>query len=308
VVPELSAIFDDYWNSGQVWPIGQLTALPAREPAAATAARLDEALARSAKSVAERETDVLGNLPVGRELEQGRLSQVWAAARSFADLPEKIALAGRDAAFEGSVTQQTLAILRSAQSDLTMISPYFIPGDSGVELLQDSAARGVHLLVLTNSLETTDSTLVHGAYARYRERLLRVGVEIYELGARLAARDGRIGDFGLSTARLHAKAAIVDHERLVLGSMNLDGRSARLNTELGLLVESPELAAQFESLAPIRAMSAYEVRLNEGSGTIEWIERSADGKATVLPGEPGANWALRLKDWLLRPFVPEAAL
>ncbi|MDB5861990.1 MAG: phospholipase [Ramlibacter sp.] len=307
IVRELSATFDDYWNSRQVWPIGQLRQLPREEPAA-TAKRLDDALSRSVKSVEERDVDALGNVPVGRELAAGRLSQVWAASRAYADLPEKITLEGDDAAFEGSVTQATIAILSSARSDLTLISPYFVPGNKGLALIQESAARGVHFLVLTNSLEATDSTLVHRAYARYREAMLRAGVEIYELGARLAARDGRIGDFGSSFARLHAKVSVIDHDRLVMGSMNLDGRSARLNTELGLLIESHELAAQFESLAPIRAMSAYAVRLNEQSGSIEWVEHSRDGSAKVLPEEPGTNWGLRLKDWLLRPFVPEAAL
>jgi putative cardiolipin synthase len=90
--------------------------------------------------------------------------------------------------------------------------------------------------------------------------------------------------------------------------MNLDGRSARLNTELGLLIDSPEIAAQFASLAPIRTLAAYELRLGPRPGELEWVEHDTDGRANVRREEPGASLGLRIKQWLLGPFVPEAAL
>ncbi len=124
-----------------------------------------------------------------------------------------------------------------------MVSPYFIPGDRGVELMKDGVAHGVRMVVLTNSLDATDESLVYAGYARYRLQLLKAGVGLYELGARLATRDKQLGDFRSSSGRLHAKVAIVDRRRMFVGSMNLDGRSARLNTEIGLMVDSPELAA-----------------------------------------------------------------
>jgi len=102
--------------------------------------------------------------------------------------------------------------------------------------------------------------------------------------------------------------AVVYQRRLFIGSMNLDGRSARLNTEIGLQVESPALAAQFHKLVPLRALGAYELRLKADGEALQWIEYEADGSHRVVEGEPGASWLGRLKDWLLLRLLPEDLL
>ena len=306
VVRELSDSFDDYWNSPQVWPIDSLVARPAGD-AAEMARRLDTLLRGALSSLAEPSVDVLGNTPVGPQIAAGRLSQTWADVRVLADIPEKISYDNPDARFEDSVTQRTVAIMLGARSDVTMVSPYFIPGEQGMKFLEDSVRRGVHVEVLTNALDATDESLVYAGYARYRLAMLKAGVHIYELGGRLAQREHELGNFHSSSGRLHAKVAVVDHTRLFVGSMNLDGRSARLNTEIGLVIDSPELADQLYTLTPLRVLGAYELRL-DAAGAVEWVEHDEDGSEKVIRDEPGASLFQRVSDWLLLQVVPEGAL
>jgi putative cardiolipin synthase len=165
-------------------------------------------------------------------------------------------------------------------------------------------------VVLTNSLAATDETLVFGAYARYRIPLLLRGVEISELSPGRAQKRGHFSELGRSSAMLHAKFAIIDRRVVVIGSMNLDPRSADINTEIGLRIDSPELAAQLSKrLDDDRFESAYRLRLHTGPDgpALQWIA-TEDGVETVLDEEPEAG---ALRRWLLfisSPWVPEDLL
>ncbi len=306
VVPELSAAFDDYWNSPQVRPLASLVTLPPDNDD--TRRRLDQRLARAGKAPQHRPVDVLGHTPVGRQIDEGRLGLIPGDARVLVDIPEKITYESADVSYEDSVTQRTVAALGGASQEVIMVSPYFIPGERGMAALSDGVARGVHTVVLTNSLDATDETLVYAGYSRYRLRMLRAGVHVYELGAQLTRRDKNLGEFGSSRGRLHAKVAMIDRKRMFIGSMNLDGRSARFNTEIGLLIDSPALAQEFGKLVPMRALGAYQLRLAPDGENIEWIENDEDGRETVIGSEPGGNFLGRLKDWLLLQLVPEDLL
>ena len=101
--------------------------------------------------------------------------------------------------------------------------------------------------------------------------------------------------------------AVIDQRRMFVGSMNLDGRSASLNTEIGLLIESPELIADFDQLKADRFTSAYRLRLG-ATGHTEWVEQDAEGRQTVHTDEPHTNWFLEIKNWLVSPFVREELL
>ena len=105
-----------------------------------------------------------------------------------------------------------------------------------------AAQFNVKLTVLTNGYGATDEPLAHLAYSRYRRAMLKLGVNIYELSPTLSRQSGKLGDFRSSFGRLHAKVAVIDRQRIFIGSLNLDGRSARVNTEMGLLIDSPQLA------------------------------------------------------------------
>jgi len=305
VVPELSQTFDEYWNSAQVRPMALLQPVPEVEDAQRV---LQTAFAPVPAQFREPGVDLLGLPPVETQLEAGWLTQTWADARVLADFPGKITLDDPEASFADSVTQRTVAQIQGARSEVLIISPYFVPGERGLALLQDAAKRGVQTSVITNALNATDETLAYSGYSRYREPMLKSGVRLYELGAHLVTRDRRLGNFKSSSGRLHAKVAVVDRRRMFIGSMNFDGRSAWLNTEVGLIVDSTELAAEFRQLVDELGPGTYELRLDPKQGAMTWVERDIDGAETVQFEEPGWSTFHRWRDWLLLQLVPEEML
>ena len=301
VVSEQAASFDRYWNSQHAYPIGWLVrtdTAPVSPPAGAPLPETD----------GPRSEDALGRRLVSEELREGRLDLLWAPARVVADAPEKIARPGMAERFAGSVTEHTLAMIGSAQTRVLIICPYFIPGEIGLALMRDAQQRGVRTTVLTNSIGATDEALVHFAYAGYRKEVLRLGVSVYELGPDIARRLKKLGNFGRSQGRLHAKMAIVDEARLFIGSMNMDERSASVNTEVGLMIDSPALVQDFRRLMDGEHFrSAYRLQLND-QGRLQWIDRDDDGTEEVMDAEPGLHPWMRLKRWLLTPILPEDLL
>ena len=139
--------------------------------------------------------------------------------------------------------------------------------------------------------------------------MLKAGVTIYELSPSLVRKTQEFGVFGQSMGRLHAKLATIDRRWLYIGSMNLDGRSALYNTEIGLIIDSEEIVTDVRRLRvhdDIR--SAYRVRLRADGQGVEWVETDAQGRETVHLDEPDDTWGLRLKNWFLAPFVMEELL
>jgi cardiolipin synthase C len=157
--------------------------------------------------------------------------------------------------------------------------------------------------VLTNSLAATGEPSVHAGYRRYRRQLLEKGVEIYELSPSLTVKVHRLGRFGSSLGMLHMKICIIDGTRFFVGSMNLDTRSERYNTELGVLIESPPLAQSYIDLIRFEG-SAYRLKLDPVSGEIQWVEETApmSVSTTLSPKQHGGyapshccseTWSLR---------------
>jgi putative cardiolipin synthase len=150
--------------------------------------------------------------------------------------------------------------------------------------------------ILTNSLAASDEKSVHSGYAKRREDLLRAGVQLFELKPTAAkeAADGRDRFAGSASAGLHAKTFAVDRSRIFVGSFNFDQRSALLNTEMGLVIESPMLAQRlaetFDTLVP---RIAYEVRLAPDGRGLYWIERTAAGEQR-FDTEPDTSWSMRM--------------
>jgi putative cardiolipin synthase len=175
---------------------------------------------------------------------------------------------------------------------LDLVSPYFVPMEDGTAVFQELARSGVRVRVLTNSLAATDVSAVHAGYAKRREALLEAGVQLFELQrAPGEAEEGR-GLGGSSSASLHAKTFAVDGARAFVGSFNFDPRSARLNTEMGVVIESPALARGIAEWFDTRVpLLAYEVKLTD-DGDLYWIERTESGEKRH-DTEPGAGFFLR---------------
>jgi putative cardiolipin synthase len=296
VVRELSRVFDAYWNSEQVYAIGQLTARGSRE-------RFDARVNAAHVRIDERAQDMLGATSLTQQFDSGALTLAFARANVFADAPDKGA--------GPTVTDHTLRLFADAQDEVIIASPYFIPGERGMALIRAGGATDENgrITLVTNSFGSTDEPLAFRSYARYRLDMLRAGVRIYEISA--SQRSGKLPNFRLrrSQARLHAKAAVIDGRTLFIGSMNLDPRSERTNTEVGLVIESPELAQTVRGLArDALASGAYKLRLSADGQRIEWVETDADGRHIVHADEPDDDPWQRLKLWLVWPFVSDELL
>lgn len=282
VVPAVSMDFDRYWNSDAAYPVARL--IPRVEPA-----RLDE-LARSAARLlqsteATAYRRAIREARFTRDLLEGHASYEWAHTRLVSDDPNKAF--GR-APREAHLGPRLRAILGRPETELALVSPYFVPGEAGVAAFTAMVARGVEVTILTNSLEATDVAAVQSGYARRRIPLLEGGVRLFE--RRLEASKGPTRAlWGSSGSSLHAKTFAIDRARLFVGSFNFDPRSNHLNTELGFVIESPALAQQLsERFRKAVPESSYEVQLRD-DGTLSWLERT-DGQAIHHSVEPGTTW------------------
>ena len=246
--------------------------------------------------------DLLGQTSVGAQLATGRLQLHLAAVRVLADAPVKAPMA------DGAVMNGKLELLQSARSEVLVASPYFVPGRRTMEILKQATDSQVRVSVMTNSLATTDEPLVHAGYARYRTALLDMGVSLYELMPGAVPARAVAGEVHGSLGRLHAKLAVVDGRRFYIGSLNMDRRSAHLNTEMGLIVDSPELAGQLASLLRgERQPRSYQVRSAGGSKNLQWVAQGGDAPV-VLAQEPNSRWSTQLRLALLSSLIDEELL
>ena len=306
VVTELATSFDQYWNSPVVLPIQAVS--PSPDAPDILRGRFDAltADARSAPALDLPEVDALGYGPVSDELDAGRLGLVWGRAMALADPPDKLAR-DADKAYADSLAYQVLMKIWTAERDVTITSPYLIPGPLGIAAFEALGQRHVKVTVLTNSLAATDEPLVHTGYSRYRPRLIDAGVALYELSPSRTQRNKRLGLFGSSVGRLHAKTAVVDGDKTFFGSMNLDPRSRTQNTELGVFVESEALAKEMLRVIKIsKLQNAYRVQKG-AAGQLQWLAVE-DDQNVVTDSEPESSFWLQLHNLVFGAFVPEQLL
>jgi putative cardiolipin synthase len=283
VVEEVSRSFELYWSSESSYPAARL--LPpvrsaAREEIAAAARRVE-----SSSSAADY-TRAVRNSTLVRELTGGTLELEWAVAHAFSDDPAK---GLRKAPPESLLTARLEEVLGPATTDFELISPYFVPTSEGVAWFEDLARRGVKVKVLTNALEATDVSFVHAGYAKRRKKLLEAGVALYEL-RRSSEAGGKRHErsSGSSGSSLHAKTCGIDKARLFVGSFNFDPRSAKLNTEMGVVIESTRLAQMIDGVFRDQIpLDSYEVRLSD-AGRLSWTERR-EGNVIRHEREPGTK-------------------
>ena len=309
VIGPLQGSFDRYWNSDPVYPIHSVT----RSPRGDTELRawFDDATGKekTPPPAPLPATDILGYGPIADDLDDGKLGLHWAEAYVFADHPDKPfdGEAGGEL-LETSVTYNAFEALRKASKELVLSSPYLVPGKVGMELLRELRSKGVKITLMTNSLGSTDEPIVHAGYTQYREPMLELGIDLYEISSSRVKRNRRLNLFGSSLGRLHAKVAAIDRKTIFVGSMNFDPRSATINTELGAIIESPALARELIRIIDIdRLQSAYRVKLAPDGNGCTW-HSTEDDKDVVITEEPDSSAWTRFKLWMLRPFVPESLL
>lgn len=305
VVTRLERIFDAYWNDTYSVPIEDVMKLP-QDVAAAQAQFEEKTRPQSSATPKPDEKDALGYQRLSTELKTGHLALHLAPAIVLADPPSKPDGVDDDS-LQGTVTHSVEDALKQAQSEVIIASPYVVPGPSGMQSIRAARARGVHVVVITNSLAATDEPIVQVGYAHYRREMLQAGVEIFELSTTLATRRADLDDFRSVLGRLHAKTWVIDRKRVFIGSMNLDERSAHINTEMGLLIASPDLSAEvIKLLQNDLVKNSYQVRL-DSSGHLEWVSHQ-DHQDVVLHSEPDVGLRLKLELLLLAPLAPEKLL
>ncbi len=294
VAAAASASFDAYWNSGFATP---MSALGRYAVSASTLAAARTALQARVEAMRDSPyTRALEQSPVAQELRAHALQLHWASAEVLADPPGKVARPP-DTPSESYLGTQLTRYAEAVCSELLVVSPYFVPGDRGVEFFGGTRGNGVRVRILTNSLAATDVWLVHAGYRKYRRPLLERGVEIYELKAEAQRAAGVKNLVGSSRASLHGKTFVLDRRSVFVGSVNIDPRSLRQNTEMGVVVHSPELAGEVATLFERWAGPAvsYGVRLanQPRARSLLWTA-SQDGREVQFTREPNAGFWRRL--------------
>ena len=298
VVPDLSAVFDQYWNSRSTVPIAAIV------DRAYGAADLDAIQVRLREGIAavdypypiDQDLDELA--AGGAEL---RDNLVWARGRIIADDPETVAR-GRES---DDVVEFIRGRVAHLKRELLAKSPYFVLPAGAQATVKALHERNVRVRVLTNSLASNDMLPAHSGYAKTRRRLLENGMELYELRPDTDAfRPGWSLLSGRSPAALHTKAMVFDREAVFIGSFNLDPRSAVINTEAGLYIESPELAERLTSYMATGVVPANSYRLMlDPNGQIVW-ETVRDGQRVQYRDEPETGFRRRFVAnlWKLLPI------
>jgi putative cardiolipin synthase len=305
VVRQVSTAFDLYWNSESAYAASRITGAAG----AGDTLRMREGWDKVRQDPdAQRYIAEVRDTTLLQQLLDRSLPFEWTSARIIYDDPKKVLQPANQV--ETHLLERMQAAMGQPVRELDLVSPYFVPGVEGTQALIALRARGVQVRVLTNALAATDVGPVHAGYRKYRTSLLKGGVMLYELkpaidtSLRSNDRDGGkqpgFGDKaggssgGSSGVSLHAKTFAVDRQRIFVGSFNLDPRSARLNTEMGAVIESPTLARRLsEALDSRNAINAYRVQLAPDGETLEWIESTGAGNR-VFTQEPETRWLRRI--------------
>lgn len=263
IVADVSTMFDEYWNSpaavsvdqvmGHVGPSQSLSKLMTR----LKAARASIENTKYAKAI---------NDSILEKIQHDLSMFTWAPYKLGYDLPDKTRYG------EGPAVVRQLIVEEFAQieTDVVLISPYFVPRLSGVRSFADLRNRGVNVAVVTNSLASNNQIYAHGGYAPARRPLLKIGVRLFELRADAEVKHQTLAGSKPSRATLHTKAFAIDRRKLFIGSFNFDPRSANINTEVGVFIESPKLAAMLiERTFEHAKTQSYEVLLGS-AGNLIW--------------------------------------
>lgn len=310
VASDVSSVFDRYWNSELAYPVSVLyKGEPLTdEKMTAYGNDLDQFAA------AQKDSEYMRALLNSDLLEKIKSRQVdfkWGDAEVVFDQPEKITHGFDETKFH--LSPMLVPYWAGIERELILFSPYFVPGKKGAAFLCQLAQRGVRVKILTNSLASNDVGLVHAGYKKYRKQLLRSGVELYELNKTLTRQQRREnkGPGGSSKASLHAKSFVFDRQQVFVGSLNLDPRALKHNTEIGIILKAPEIAVEmaraFDQDIEKAAFRLELIKSEDGVETLIW-HGWKDGKPVVFNHEPHTGFWRRFGIGILSWFPIESQL
>ena len=240
-----------------------------------------------------------------------KIPYIWAEAKLFYDSPDKLSVNSQE-----KITHfgpQIMPYFEQADDELLIASPYFVPGKEGVQWLKSKQQQGMKIKVLTNSLAATDVIAVHAGYKKYRCDLLQSGINLFELkptARHLHSRTKRLIESS-STASLHAKYMVVDQRYVFIGSANIDPRSNTLNTEIGVMVDSRDLAKEATEIfkRTTSQKNSYRLLLEQQTPArrVIWLTEE-DGKETTYLDEPKASCFRKLGVFIMSLLPIESLL
>jgi putative cardiolipin synthase len=289
VVAQAEGSFDEYWNSQWAYPITSL-----RKPA--PQAKRDEALKRFHQKLQEDLASFPYALPHDRNealawLERFQGQAIWGPAEVVSNSPSRAGMAGK--APPGRAFDKMVELANQAEHEVVAENAYLIPEQKNAPGYRELRERGVTVRLLTNSLASTDVVAVNAHYSHTRPDLAGLGVELYEMKPWAASRELYLAHAAKSKAHLalHGKAAVFDRKTVVVGSFNLDPRSAALDTETVFVVHSPELAAKLlEAFATdFEPANAWRIVKVAGKHDVAWITEQP-GRPVAEPHDPASGW------------------
>ncbi len=305
VAGKVSTAFDLYWNSELAYPASVIIdKRPTPHNINQKRKELDAFVAEQADSAY---MDALQNSSLAHKINESELEFYWGKAKVFYDKPEKL-LHNTDKT-KYFLAPKLEPYFKDVKEELIIFSPYFVPGKSGTALLTELAERGVKVRILTNSLASNDVGIVHSGYSKYRKKLLRSGIELYELNKKITReqRKEKKGTGGSSKASLHAKSFVFDRKELFIGSLNLDPRAVIHNTEIGAVFSSSDAAAWMSDWFEENIdMIAFKLELTEDNKLL-W-HGLVDGKPYTTDREPNTGFWRRFGTAFMRLFPIESQL
>ena len=300
VAADVSVTFDRFWNHELSVPMEAFADRHTQEELQETLKEVTAALEAAGESIYARAI----NSKFIRDVQDERVDLFPASADVITDDPEKL-LNRKSGEYQILVNALTDALV-NASSEVIIVTPYLIPGKGGHELVRALTAKGVRVVILTNSLASTNHIAVHGGYSRHRKPLLQAGAEIYEVRVNAASAIDVDGEAAVESLTLHTKGILIDRKLTFIGSLNIDPRSVDINTEMGVIIESSELASQLaERVNDILDKIAYRVTLDEKERLV-W-KATIDGVEVVETSEPLSSRWRRFKAFMSK-ILPESQL
>ena len=292
VARQTSVVFDAYWNSDWVMPVSALKIPVSSDETTAARAQLMQRIA---------EAESLSRFPIPPQSWAAELTALHGTlhigtSHVYSDLPT----AG---AIEQVMLEQIRSLSGAARRELLIVNAYIIPAEQGIATLHKLKDRGVTMKILTNSLASHDVPAVNSHYKQWRKPILEAGAELYEI-RHDAEIQSLVSDTPPTRAKfmgLHSKAMVVDRERVYIGSMNFDPRSAQFNTEMGVFAESRGLAEALAKLIErdIQPANSWRVELDD-DGELRWVN-----DVEVVTIQPARNWWQRIEDVIFRGVPKE---
>ncbi len=305
---EIIHSFDEYWNDDYAFPVRQL--VNPRHYSLRFDSLKQQLDDYNQEATVVNYLDLANRSHAFDDWLNNKIQFDWVKAEVVKDSPSKIKSKAKK---EEHLNFQLLNRLDKPEQSVDIVSAYFVPEKKGAERLKNLSADGVKVRVLTNSFQANDVPLVHAFYSKYRQDLLEHDVQLYEFLSRPDAENlntntkelaekSKVSLKGLSRSSLHAKLMAIDEKQVFIGSFNFDPRSAYLNTEIGVLLNSPRLAkAVHYTMDENLSKYAYKLVLNADQ-QINWKIKLSNGQTRIYPREPKIKWwqkaGVKFVSWL----------